>query len=511
MTNVSENNKRIAKNTIYLYIRMLTVMLVSLFTVRIALHSLGSENYGLYNVVGGIVVMFSFLTSTMISASQRFFAFNIGRNDKKALSHYFTMSFWCYIIFALLILVLAETVGLWFVVNKLTIPNERMTAAIYVYHFSILSFITGLVSTPYSSIIIAREKMNIYAVIGLLEAFMKLGIAYIIYVTPFDKLISYSALMSIMMVSTYGISIIYGLLHFEECKVKRIWDKTKLKEIMSYSGWSLFGALSGVLRSQGVNILLNIFFNPVVNAARAIAYQINTAINQFVLNFYKAVQPQITKFYAAKEQENFISLILRSSKYCYYLIFFLSLPILFETPYILQAWLVEVPDYTILFARLVIIIAIIDSISYPLQTAISATGQIKYFQIVTGGLLILNLPIALLFLYVGYPPQSTMFIAMILSIIAQLTRLYFARLYTGLQINMYTKKVIKPIVCVTFFSLPLPFVIYSLFHENIIRFLGVSIVSLVSTITAIMIVGISKRERDMILKLIKNRIKIYDS
>lgn len=504
---VASNNKRIAQNTLYLYARMLIIMVVSLFTVRVVLNALGAEDYGISNVVGGVVTMFSFLTSTMISASQRFFAFYLGKKDYSKLSDYFSMSFWCYIGLIVIVVVLAETLGLWFVKTQLTIPEGRMDAAMWAYQSSIISFAFSILVIPYNSIIIAREKMNIYAIGGLLEVFLKLGVAYLIYISPFDKLKVYSVLICVMMSFVNIFYIVYGLRKYEECRIKRMWDSSIFSEVMSYSGWSMFGAISGVIRGQGINILLNMFFNPVVNAARAIAFQVNNAINQFVMNFYKAVQPQITKYYAAGEYNNMLTLVYRSSRLCFYLIFFLSLPVLVEAPYILTVWLENTPENTILFTRLVIITAIIDSVSYPLQTSISATGRIKFFQIVTGGLLIMNLPVAWIFLRLGYPPEITMYIAMTISIIAQITRVFFAKQYTQMPIKEYIQKVICPIIIVIFTSIIPPIIIWYLMVEGFARFVLSCITCVASTGFCIWLFGVTSTERVVLLCLIKTKLR----
>lgn len=502
------NSKRIAKNTLYLYLRMLLVMVVSLFTVRVVLNALGPEDYGIFNVVGGVVAMFAFLTSTLTSASLRFFSYNIGINNNEKLSQYFTMSFWCYAFIALIIIALAETLGLWFVTHKLTIPSERMDAAIFVYHLSIFSFVINVLAIPYNSIVIAHERMNMYAIVGIIECLLKLTVAYIIYISPYDKLKSYAILMFLTttLVQTYFVA--YGIKHFIECRIKKFWRTSIFREIASFSGWTLFGTLSGVCREQGINILLNIFFNPVVNAARAIAYQISSSLNQFVLSFYKAVQPQITKSYGAGDMNGMHSLVYRSSRFCFYLIILISIPVLLETEFILKIWLSNIPDYTVLFTRLVILTAIVDSISYPLQTSISATGKVKYFQIVTGGLLILNLPIAWLFLKMGFRPEVTMYIAMSISCLAQFIRILFAHYYTQLSIAVYMKSVIIPIILVAVTSIIIPIVLESIMSEGWLKFTIVLSTSLISTLTCIWFIGISAYERESLSRMIINKIKI---
>lgn len=505
------SNKRIAKNTFYLYLRMLMVMIVSLFTVRIVLNALGAEDYGINNVVGGIVTMFTFLSSTLNSASLRFFAYSIGKNDIAKLSQYFTMSFWCFTIIATIILLLAESIGLWFVLNKLTIPDGRMNAALWVYQFSIFTFVLKILVVPYHSIVIAHEKMNMFAILGVIECFLKLGVAYLIFVSPFDKLKTYSALLFIMGTIIDFYYVVYDLKNFQETHIIKYWNKKIFLEVSNYSGWTLFGTISGVVRSQGINILLNMFFNPVVNAARAIAYHINSNINHFVMNFYKAVQPQITKSYGAGDLSSMHSLVYRSSRYCFYLIFFLSIPILLETNYILTIWLKEVPEDTVLFTRLVIITAIIDSTAYPLQTSISATGKIKYFQIVTGGLLLLNLPIAWAFLHIGYPPEVTMHIAIVISVTAQCTRILFAKKHVKLDIKIYFREVIFRIITVAILSFFLPFIIRHSVQESLSRFILVTLTCLISCVVFFWIIGITKNEREYFKGIIKQKLHVISN
>lgn len=506
MGKVAENNKRIARNTMYLYIRMAIVMVVSLFTVRVVLNALGAEDYGIRNVVGGAVTMFAFLTSTMNSASLRFFSYYLGNKDYNKLSEYFSISFWCFAGMAAIIVFLAETVGLWFVKTKLVIPVDRMDAAMWVYQCSVITFVFRTLTIPYNAIIIAREKMDIYAIGGLLEVFLKLGVAYLLYISPVDKLKAYAVLLCIMMCSIDIFYIFYALRRFSESRIKMIWDKSIFKEVVSYSGWSLFGAISGVIRSQGINILLNMFFSPIVNAARAIAYQVNNAINHFVLNFHKAVQPQITKYYAAGEKKDFFMLIFRSSRLYFYLILFLSLPALIETPFILTLWLKNVPDNTVLFTRLVIIISIIDSMSYSLQTSISSTGKIRCFQIVTGSLLILNLPVAWFFLKMGYPPESTMYVAMGISVIAQITRVYFSHVLCGLPVAGYIKSALLPIILVSMLSFPIPMIMEYLMEEGGYRFIMVTLTAMVVTSIVIACIGITDNERRMIVSVVRKKL-----
>ncbi|TSA27728.1 lipopolysaccharide biosynthesis protein [bacterium] len=489
-----------------LYFRMLLTMFVSLFTVRIVLNTLGVVDYGIYNVVGGIVVMFSFLSGTMASASQRFFAFELGRNNIPQLKKTFSMTMTIYAMLAVIILILAETVGLWFLNTQMTIPDERMVAANWVYQFSIFSFMMTMFTIPYNASIIAHERMNVYAYVSIIEVVLKLAIVYLLVLFSYDKLKLYAVLMFVVITIVTFIYRTYCKRKFEECQYHFYWNKPLFKELISYSGWSLFGALSGIMRNQGINILLNIFFGPVVNAARAIAYQVNNAINQFATNFYTAVRPQIVKYYAAEEKEKMLKLVFQSSKLSFFLLFLLSMPILLETHFILALWLKQVPEYVMVFTVLVIITALIDSLSYPLMTAAQATGKIKQYQVVVGGTLILNLPISYCFLKLGFPPQITMYIAIVISVICLFLRLWMLRGLVGLSISDYWKKVLRVIISVSVVAYIIPLFLSLQLEESFIRLIIVGVVGVITSVATIYVLGLSINERQFIIQIIKNRI-----
>ncbi len=502
----TENNKRIAKNTLFLYMRMLLIMAVNLYTISVVLKIIGVEDYGIYNVVGGIVTMFSFITGTMVSASQRFFSFELGRENHVKLNQYFNVSIYCYLIIAFIILLFAETVGLWFLKTQMLIPPIRASAAGWVYQFSIISLIITMVVIPYDSVIIAREKMNIYAYISIVEAVLKLAVIYLLVLFDFDKLKLYAVLTCSVTLVISMFYVIYCNKKFHESKLTFFWNRDMFKELMNFSGWSLFGGLASVFRNQGINVLLNIFFGPIVNAARGIAFQVSNTINQFLLNFYKAVQPQITKNYAAEEYQNMMSLVFRSSRFSYYLIFILSLPILIEMPYILKLWLHEIPAYTVLFTRLMLITILIESISYPLMTSIQATGRIKWYQIVVGGLLIINLPISYVFLKIGYQPEITMYISIILAVLAQGFRLFFMQRLLKMSIRTYLINVIIIISAVTLLSCILPTILHFIYNESFLRFCGVTICSFICCFIFIYIIGLQKEEKKYVNTFIRKRI-----
>lgn len=478
-------------------------MAVNLYTVRVLLDVLGASDYGIYNVVGGVVMMFTFLTSTMVSASQRFFAFELGRKSQERLNQYFNLTILCYLIIAVVVLVFAETVGLWFVNTQMVIPADRLNATNWVYQFSILAFMIHMMVIPYNSVIIAREKMNVYAYVSIIEVILKLTIVFLLMIFSFDKLKLYAIL-------TCGVTLLVSLFYFfyckrkyQECKLKVYWDKPMFKELMSYSGWSLFGTLSAAIRSQGINILLNVFFGPIVNAARSIAFQISGVMNQFTANFFQAVRPQITKQYANGEKDSMMMLMFRSSRFCFYLILILSLPVLIETPYILSLWLKEVPDYTVLFIRLVVINAVIESMSYPLMASVQATGNIKWYQIIVGGLLILNLPISYIALKLGGSPQITMYIAILLTIIAQTLRLFFMEHLLNMSIKKYLLDVVSVVLIVTLLSGFAPVLVNCFMKEGVIRFGITLFISVFCCAVSIYAVGITKGERKMVKQYAK--------
>jgi O-antigen/teichoic acid export membrane protein len=482
-------------------------MAVTLFTVRVVLKTLGIVDYGIYNVVGGIVVMFSFFSNTMASASQRFFAFELGRNDIPQLKKTFSLTITIYAIIAIIVLLLAETIGLWFLNTQMVIPADRMEAANWIYQFSILSFLITIMTIPYNAAIIARENMKVYAYVSIVEVVLKLAIVYILIYFSYDKLKLYSCLMFLV---TCTVTFIYRTIckrKYDECRFQFYWEKGLFYTLMGYSGWNLFGAVAGILNNQGVNILLNIFFGPIVNAARAIAYRVNDAINQFVMNFLTAVRPQITKYYAAEEKEKMMKLVFQSSKFSYFLLFLLSMPVLLETNFIFKLWLEETPQYVVLFTRLVIITALIDSLSYPLMTAAQATGKIKLYQVVVGGTMLLNLPISYCFLKAGFLPQVTMYIAIVISIICFSLRLWLLKSMVGLSIKDYLKKVILIVLSVSFVAYVLPFSLTIWLNECFMRFIIIGAIGLVISVAAIYLIGLSKDERQFFLELIENRLK----
>lgn len=495
MTDTAQNNKRIAKNTLLLYFRMLFMMAISLYTSRVVLNTLGVQDYGIYNVVGGVVAMFGFINGSMSSATQRYITFALGKGNFYNLQKVFSTTLQIHMLIAALIIFLGETIGLWFMYEHMQIPAERMDAAFWVLQCSILSTVVMIISVPYNADIIAHEKMSAFAYISILEAILKLAIVYILLIGSFDKLILYAILLLTVQVLIRFCYSLYCNKHFKETRYKHVWDKSLFKEMTGFAGWSMFGNLSGVLFGQGLNMLLNVFFGPVVNAARAIAVQVQNAIQQFVSSFQMALNPQITKTYAKEELGEMHKLIFRSARFSFYLLFLLSLPVLFETNFILTIWLKTVPENTVIFLRIMICISLIYSLANPLIAANQATGKVKKYQSVCGSILLLILPISYIILKLGFPAYSVFIVHFIIESITQLARMIMLRPLIGIKIKEYIKYIYTPIIAVVLFSIVIPFIVYINMNDTILRFFIICIVCIISVSIVSYIIGLSKNEK----------------
>lgn len=494
----AEDNKRIAKNTLMLYGRMLFSMAVSLYTSRLVLNTLGVEDYGIQNVVGGFVAMFSLISGSLSAAVSRFITFELGRGDATRLKQVFATSLLIHIALAIAVLLLSETIGIWFVNHKMTIPVERLTAANWVFQSSILSFILGLLSIPYNAVIVAHERMGAFAYIGILEVMLRLGIILFIAFSPwrFDRLIVYSILLVALSALMRTIYTVYCRRNFAECRAALGFDKACWREMSSFAGWNFIGSSSAVLKDQGVNILINLFFGPVLNAARGIATTVNGAICGFVNNFMVALNPQITKSYASGDYPFLFSLIERGARFSFYIILFLALPILFETDFVLALWLKQYPEHTVNFVRLVILLSMCEIISNPLITLQLATGNIRNYQIAVGGVLMLNFPLSYLCLHVGMPPESTLVVAILVSLCCFILRLTFLRyMVPGFSARGYLYRVFIKVILVGSCATIIPYIVHQHFEYGWERVLIVGLVSLVSSSIAILYIGCTQSER----------------
>lgn len=499
MTGQAQDTRRIARNTLMLYARMLLLMLVGLYTSRVYIGTLGEVDYGIYNVVGGLVGMFSIISGTLSAAISRFLTYELGKGDIDKLKRIFCTAVNIQIIFAISIIVLAETFGMWFLDTHMNIPDGRMPSARWVFHFSVLSFSINLISVPYNASIVAHEKMSAFAAISILEAVMKLVIAFLITVSPIDRLVFFSILtmsVSVLVRIVYGI---YCRAHFEECTYSLVLDRSLMKKMFGFAGWNFIGTLSGILRDEGGNILINIFFGPAVNAARAISQQINSAVLSFTGSFMTALNPQITKSYAVGETGQMMRLVFNGARFSYYLMLVLALPLMLNMNYILSLWLKDVPEHTAAFGILALVFAMSETLSNPLITAMLATGNIRNYQIVVGGLQLLNLPVSYLLLKSGLAPETVLAVAIVLSQICLAARLIMLRGMIGLDIKAYLKSVYCNVAAVTLAcTLPL-ILIQQYIPAGLWGLLASVAISLVLSGLSVFFIGCRRHERRKIL------------
>jgi len=507
MSQEFDNNKRVAQNTLLLYLRMFMMMCISLYTSRIMLQALGIDNMGIYNVVGGVVGLMSILNGAMTVSTQRYLSFGLGQGDLKKLAQVFTTCFIIYVLLCTIFFVVSETVGLWIVNNKLLIASDRMFAVNWVYQFSIFTCITSLLISPYNAAIIAHEKMEIYAFLSVINVILQLLIVYLIQILPIDVLISYGFLLMVVSLINIVFNWLYCLKNFPECKLIFFFDKAKFKELLSYSGWNLFGSMGGVLRVQGIAVLLNMFFTPGVNAAMAIAAQVNGKVEMFFTNFMVAVRPQIVKYYAQGDFNSMVRLVTRSSKFSFYLIFFIGLPVLIESPYIINLWLGQLPEYVIPFVRLMIILSAIDSMTQPIMTAAHATGNIKFYQICVGSVMLANLPISYICLSLGYSPYTVIIVSICLSVFCTFLRLWVLKRLMPFPMIQYLKEAyIKPII-VAIIATILPVLLHLYLSSSFINVFIICGLCVVCTVVSIYAFGLTMGERNYFRSAIINKIK----
>ena len=509
MPDNSVNNKRIAKNTLMLYVRMLFTMVVSLYTSRVVLQTLGIEDYGIFSVVGGIIMMFTFINGGMISSTQRYLNFELATGSEEKLRNVFNTSLQIHALIALAIIILGETVGLWFLMEKLVIPEARMTAAHWVYQCSIISCAVSIMSSPYNADIIAHEKMSAFAFISIVDATLKLFIVYLLVLMPFDKLIVYSVLYFCVQAFIRMLYGVYCTRHFEETRTRPIYDHKVFKEILAFSGWTMNGNLAAIGYTQGLNILLNIFFGPVVNAARGIAVQAQGACMQFCNNFQVALNPQLTKSYAQGDLDYMRKLLVKSSKFSFYILFLIVLPLMFEAEFVLRMWLGIVPDHTVVFLRLILIIGIFNTLSGPIIVSIHAIGKLKKFHVVEGVMLLSIVPIAYLLLkYCDVAPECVFIVHIIVELFTQYARLRMVLPMINMPLDFYVKQVIRPIVIVMIFSSSIPFLLYAngFTNEGWISFILTTIICAICTLISVYFIGCTLPERKFFIGRIKNSI-----
>ena len=501
----NSNSLRIAKNTIALYGRSLIILAVSLYTSRVILSVLGVEDYGLYNVVGGIISMLGFLNNTMQATFQRYFNVAMGKDDDVRVL--FRTSLTVQLLLALVVVVLGETIGLWFLSYKLVIPEGRMFAAQILYQITIVSFVLSVFKSPFGALIIANEKMGVYALFSVLETLLKLVIVYVLLVTHGDKLIIYSLLTMLITITDFLLYVLFCRKKIPVTSIHFNWEKNKLRGMLSFSTWATMDMLAYTLKGQGLNIVLNLFFGTVVNAARGIAAQIMNAVNQFISSFQMAFRPQLTKLYSSGDYVAAMRLYHSSTKLSFFLIFTLSLPILIETPQILYIWLGNnVPEYTVVFTRLILLTAFVSAFANPTSCVVYTAGNIKLFNIVVSTVNLMIVPVAYVFLKLGFGPSSAMAVSLVITILVQVIRLIIASRITVISLWNYTKSVVFPVVVYSALCVVAPLAINHTLSAGWLRLIVVVVMSIVSSLGFAWLVGLNSSERRLVLSKFKGLI-----
>ena len=501
----TNSHKRLAKNTLMLYGRTILIMFIGLFTARIILNVLGINNYGIYNIVGGFVSLFSIVSHTLTSTTQRFLNFELGKKDQKHSQKVFGAAMTIHVVLSIILIILFETIGLWFLNTKLNIEHDRMVAANWVFQCSIFTFIFSLLSQPYNATIIAHERMKVFAYISLLDAILKLGIVYMLYLSPIDRLIIYAILLMIEATFIRSIYAHYCKKHFKETKFMFVKDISIYKEITGFASLNFVGVLATVLRSQGVNIILNIFFGVVLNAARGIANQVNHSITKFVEDFMTALRPQITKCCAAGNMKEMQDLCYKGARLSFYLSLIISIPIILKTPYILEIWLKTFPNEAVIFVRLTLVLTLCSVLSKTTITAILASGKIKKMTYLIGSINLLTLPICYFALRMGAPAYSVYVITIIMESVLLFIRLIMLHDLLDFPIMGFIKHVLFYCIIVTLLAVAANLFIYNFFKDTVFQLLLFVVLSVFISLLISYTIGLKHSEKKAILHFIKKR------
>ena len=512
MAETASDNKRIAKNTIFLYVRMLVVMFTAIFASRVILNTLGATDYGIYNVVGGVVTIVGFLNGALSASTSRFLTFALGEKNLQKQKDTFGAALNLHICVAILVLIVGETIGLWFFYEKMVIPEDRMTAAFWVYQFSIVTTMVSFTQAPYNASIIAHEAMSIYAYVGLYEAFSRLAIAYLVAFSPIDKLIFYG---SLYMINTVAVQVFYRWYttrHFEECHFSLVKDKALYKQLLGYGGWDLFGNIALVCQGQGVNLLLNTFFGPVVNAARAISFQIQGATAQFVGNFLTAVRPQVIKNYAEGNVRRMYTVTFYAAKFSYMLMLALVVPIIYEINFILNIWLGDaVPQDTAVFAVIVLMTYTWRTFHIAALMPYHAIGKIKTGNVTIGSLMIATLPIGYVLLKLGCPAYSVFLVIFAVEIISMFAIYWIIHRLEYFPYKYVFTKILIPCFFVTIVTIAVPTFITHFMEDGWWRFVLVGFTAEASLLLSALYIGLNKEERERVFSLVNGKIKKHSS
>lgn len=499
------NNKLIAKNTMILYFRMFFLLLISLYTSRVVLRSLGVEDYGIYHVVGGLVALFAIIRDSFNTSITRHLTYEIGA-PKGDLRTIFITSILIQSLIAVVIIFLGETVGLWFLFNKLVIPSTRIYIALWCYQFALFDFVIRLLSIPYNSIIIANERISVLAYMSILDGIGQLFIAISISYSSYDKLFFYSFLMCVLSLFMRVVYVFYCKRHFEACCGNWLFNKKIFVNMFSFAGWNMIGSASYQLMTQGINILLNIFYGITVNAASAIASKVGSFLTLLVNNFTRALNPQIIKTYATGQKKDCFNLMFKGAKFSYFLMLFVAIPIFFETQQILEIWLVSVPAHTSAFVKLSIVVTMVEILSNSMETAIVAHGDVRKFQLFVRGVGFIVIPLSLLFIWMGYPPEMIYTATVITTILMLVIKSFVLSEQVGMPLDRYFNEVIIKAIITTLLSVIIPVIICIYMKDSTTRLIIVACFSILNTIVAVYLYGITKLERIILINYINNTL-----
>lgn len=502
---MNSNSKRIAKNTLFLYVRMGMLMLISLYTSRVLLDKLGVEDFGIYNVIGGMAGMFTFFSSSLANATQRFLNIELGKECLDKARLIFQQHLTLYLVIIVCVVIIAEPIGLWLIYNKLVIPSDRLIAAVWVFQFTLISLCATFVGIVFNSEIVSHEDMKIYSYIGIIEGIAKLLICYIISISTSNRLIFYGFLLMLVSLCIQGTYIYFSLKKYQECKIKFIWNKKLLKETTGIVGWNLIGCAVWMINDSFMNLLLNMFFGPVVNAARAISYQINAALNNFTSNFFISLRPQLMKSYAKGEYEYLHTLLYNSTRYSIYLMLLISFPIIFCIHPILNLWLKVVPDYTASFSVLVLCISWVSIPKGPLWDLVLASGKLRNYQLVGSFVLLMAFPIAYVLLKMSFGATSVFYVLLVIRFIHYLVSVCMSKPIVGYSYKEYFSKIYPPILLVLVISLPIHYFFAPFFQQHIWAACSFICISFIVNMLLIYLLGISKTEKEIVRNVIKKR------
>ena len=498
MSSTAENNKRIAKNTAMLYIRTLFVMLIAIYTSRVILDALGVEDYGIYQVIGGLVAMFAVMSNALSAAISRFITFELGRGDIEKLKRIFSTSLIIQIGISVIVLLVAEIIAVWFIETQMQIPPGRMDAAKWVLQCTLITFCINLISIPYNACIIAHEHMKAFAYISIIDALLKLGVCFCIYISPIDKLVFYAVLLMLSAILVRLIYSIYCHRYFVESRSGFVFDRAIFKDMLSFSGWSFFTNTNGILNTQGVNMLINVYFGVTLNAARGIATQVEGAVLQFVNSFTMAINPQIVKSYAAGEKESLYMLVCRGAKFSYFAMLLMALPIICEARKILEIWLTVVPDYTVIFVQLSLILGIFDCIGSSGYTACAATGKIRLYALVLTPIGLLEFPLTWVFFFYGASVVSTYYLYIFVKSLVVVARMYLLRDMIGLKPRLFVANVFRPIILTTFVAIIPSILIIYFMPPSLVRLFLSILIGALSVMMSSLFMGMDNDERNVV-------------